>query len=195
MDESDRLLTVVGEQVQSGAYILRIRVKTPLALAFGRFRGGATVPLPAGDYLYVGSAMGRRGASSLARRLVRHATRSGDRAPHPIRAQMLETFARHGLGSGDLRPRRAKSLHWHVDYLLDPLAVSLTHVLAVRSTVRLEEAMAELVANRPYTSLPAPGLGASDTRGGTHLFAVAPMEAWWGTLVTRVARRLPRNRS
>lgn len=185
-DTTQQPVTVIGREVQSGAYLLRIHVAEPLALTFGRFRDGEPLPFPPGDYLYAGSAMGLKGATSLARRLVRHATRSGRRAPHPIREQMLATFATVGLGRGDLRPRRPKSLFWHVDYLLDPPAVSLTHVLAIRSPQRLEEDLAALAAAQCYTYVPARGLGASDTPGSTHLFSIQSRPGWWPKLLRRV---------
>lgn len=183
-------LTVLGPRIQTGTYILRIRLAQSLSLAFGRFRDGRQLSLPAGSYLYVGSAMGRKGATTLARRLVRHASRSGRRPPHTIRAQMLATFPTLGLGSGDLRPRGPKSLFWHVDYLLDPASVTLTHVLALRSPRRLEESLATLIATRPYTSLPFPGLGASDTRSTTHLFSVEPAPGWWFQLIRKAGSLL-----
>jgi len=185
-DTTQQPVSVIGREVQSGAYLLRIHVAEPLAVTFGRFRNGESLPFPPGDYLYAGSAMGQKGASTLARRLVRHATRSGGRAPHPIREQMLATFAAAGLGRGDLRPRRPKSLFWHVDYLLDPPAVSLTHVLAIRSPERLEEDLAALIAAQCYTYVPARGLGASDTRDATHLFSVQSRPGWWPKLLRRV---------
>lgn len=187
-DEGLRSVTVLGNEAQSGAYVLRMRMDEPLAIQFGRFRQGEAVALTAGAYVYVGSAMGQKGAPSLARRLVRHATRR-EGTPHEIRALMLDTFARLELGSGDLRPRGAKRLFWHVDYLLEAPGVSLTHVLALRSRVRLEQEMAELVAAQVYTSTPLPGLGASDTPGGTHLFAVAPGEGRWQGLTDVVRGR------
>jgi Uri superfamily endonuclease len=163
-------------------------VEEALAIRFGRFRQGEAVALPAGAYLYIGSAMGQKGASSLARRLVRHATRR-EGAPHGIRAAMLDAFARLGLGSEDLRPRRAKGLFWHVDYLLEAPEVTLTNVLALRSSVRLEQELAALAAAQDYTSAPVPGLGASDVAGGTHLFALAPEEDRWRELVDAVRVR------
>lgn len=183
-------VTVLGQEAQCGAYLLRIRSGAPLAVRFGRYRQGAPVALAAGDYLYVGSAMGRRGASTLARRLVRHATRRKG-PPHNIHAQMLATFAELELGTGDLRPRGSKRLFWHVDYLLEQPEVTLTHVLVIRSNSRLEQALATLLAQQPYTSTPAPGLGASDASGATHLFAVGgEVEGgWWVDLLGRVQRQ------
>mgnify|MGYP000104548018 CR=1 FL=1 len=179
-------VTIVGREAQSGAYLLRILAAKRMAVQFGRFRGGEAIALPAGEYVYVGSAMGEKGASCLARRLVRHATRR-ETAPHEIRELMLAEFARLGLGHGDLQPRGAKGLFWHVDYLLEATEVSLTHVLVLRSGRRLEKELAALVAGQPYTSTPAPGLGASDAAGDTHLFAVrGERQGWWEALAAAV---------
>lgn len=73
---------LIGKDSQAGTYVLRIRLKEDTELKFGRFKKGKLISLPAGDYTYVGSALSEKGATSLARRLVRHATRSGDKPPH-----------------------------------------------------------------------------------------------------------------
>lgn len=146
----------------------------PLAVRFGRFGGGAAVTVPAGEAVYVGSA--RR---ALAPRLLRHASRTNG-TPHPIRAQMLAEFALAGLGN--LRFPAEKKLRWHVDYLLEETAVSLTHALLIRTAEPVEAPLARWLAAQPETRLIAPGLGASDAgRGGApaHLLAVAAPEEWW----------------
>lgn len=186
MNQEESTVIVLGSEAQSGAYILRLAVDEPLSLAFGRFRGGEPLTLPAGIYLYVGSAMAEKGASSLAHRLVRHATRSELDLPHPIRAEMIDRFQALRLASGDPRPQRKKSLFWHVDYLLDQPSVRLTHVLVVRARDRLETALADLLQTQPYTMLPFEGLGASDVPHGTHLFLVRPTTGWWCQLQTNV---------
>lgn len=181
-------VTILGGEEKSGAYILRMSVLNPMAIRFGRFRQGEALLLAAGEYLYVGSAMGVKGSSGLARRLVRHATRR-EGAPHAIREGMLVEFARVGLGGDDLPPRGEKRLFWHVDSLLEAATVRLTHVLAIRSRARLEQDLAGLVAGQIWASLPVRGFGASDVPGGTHLFAAAPMEGWWQALVEMVQQR------
>ena len=186
-------ITILGDDAQSGAYVLRLLVHERLALSFGRFRGGKAVTVPAGVYLYIGSAMGRRGAISLGRRLVRHATRTGQAAPHPLRATMLETFAAVGLGGENLLPRNAKRCFWHIDYLLDQPAVELTHLLVIRSPMRLEARLAQLLEQDPYTHILAKGLGAKDVPGNTHLLAVAADAAWWTALPGRIAHLMPAN--
>jgi len=166
-------IVVVGGASQGGTYILRLKVMRPITMAFGRFKRGKLITVPAGECVYVGSAMGEKGAASLGRRLVRHATRSGQKAPHSIRALMLEQFKAIGLGEGDLRPRAGKKLHWNVDHLLDQPAVELTNVFIIRSKIRLEASLAQLLEDDPATFIIEKGLGANDTRGSTHLLGVS----------------------
>jgi len=169
-------LSILGEGRPEGAYILRLTVRRPLRVVFGRFRGGRPVAVPAGECLYVGSAMG-----GLGRRLVRHATRTDGRPPHPIRAAMLSHFPAAGLGQ-DLLPRCGKSLRWHVDYLLDDPAVALCAVIVLCSGRRLEAELARLLQADPHTFPLAAGLGASDSPGNTHLLGVRAPETWWASL-------------
>lgn len=185
------LITILGDDAQGGSYILRLNIAEPLSLKFGRFKKGKLIDVPAGECLYVGSALGQRGAMSLGRRLVRHATRSGQQAPHPLRAHLLETFAAIGLGSGNLLPKQEKKCFWNVDHLLDQPSVDLSHVIAIRSQVRLEAQLGRLLENDPYTYILEKGLGANDVSGNTHLLGVRADEAWWASLPGRITPLLP----
>jgi Uri superfamily endonuclease len=79
---SSPYITIGGDaSCRGGVYVLHVRVAAPLAVVFGRFQGGRPVPLPAGDYFYVGSAL-----NGLAARLLRHASRSQVRSPALQRA-------------------------------------------------------------------------------------------------------------
>ncbi len=158
---------IFGEPVPTGTYILRLWLDGDLRVRFGRF---GELLLPGGAYLYVGSAMGQKGASSLARRLLRHGTRAAG-PPHPIRTVMARRFTAANLGQ-NLQPPPGKRLHWHIDYLLEETAVTLTHVLVIRSRARLETAVARCLNADPRTFAPAPGLGASDDPRSTHLLGI-----------------------
>lgn len=182
----DPPIILFGNEPQSGCYILRIRVQQPLQMCFGRFKGGKQIALHAGEYLYIGSALGAAGATSLAKRLVRHATRPDPLPPHPIRAVLLTYFALNGLGREPLVGPTPKKLFWHIDYLLQPLTVDLVQVFAIRTTRRLEPLLAQLLAADPCTSIIEKGLGASDHRGHTHLLGVQGDEQWWAALVTKL---------
>ena len=96
---------------RGGVYVLRVAVGAPLAVRFGRYGGGRPVPVPAGVYLYVGSALGARGATALAGRLLRHATRAAG-PPQAIRPALHARLAAAGL----VAPLpAAKTLRWHID--------------------------------------------------------------------------------
>ncbi len=175
-------IVIIGDESQAGTYILRIRLKKDTTLRFGRFKKGKLISLPAGEYAYVGSALAEKGATMLARRLVRHATRSGDQHPHRIRETMLHRFAECGLGNGNLLPQRGKTLHWNVDFLLELEAAELAGVFAIRSRKRLEGRLAKQLEEDPHTGVIERGLGANDVPGNTHLLRVSATEGWWASL-------------
>lgn len=173
---------IIGDKSQAGTYVLRIHLREDTSLQFGRFKKGKLISLPAGDYAYVGSALSEKGATSLARRLARHATRSGDKLPHGIREKMVEQFAECGLGDGNLLPKRGKTLFWNVDFLLDLDAAEIKGFSAIRSSERLEDRLAKKLEQDPHTQVIERGLGANDVPGNTHLLRVRADESWWGSL-------------
>ena len=186
-------IRIIGNDSQAGTYILRIRLKKNTTLQFGRFKKGKLISLPVGDYLYVGSALSEKAATSLARRLVRHATRSGDQPPHAIRKKMINQFAECGLGSRDLLPKQGKTLHWNVDFLLDLPAAELINIFAIRSPERLENRIAKWLEGDPHTEIIERGLGANDAPGDTHLLRVRADGTWWTSLTDNAMTVLAKN--
>jgi Uri superfamily endonuclease len=184
-----RIITLGGAS-PSGSYLLRIRVAEDRALAFGRFRRGKIIEVPAGDYVYVGSALARTGSTSLARRLVRHATRTDPKPAHAIRDELILQFRADGLRPEELLPKGAKRLHWNVDHLLDLESAALVGVIAIRSGTRIERELGQLLERDPSTRIIEHGLGANDVRGNTHLMQVDADDAWWEALPGRVATLL-----
>ena len=151
---------------RGGVYVLRLAVGVPLLVRFGRYAGGRAIAVPASECLYVGSALGARGAVALAGRLLRHATRTDGRPAHAIREPLRARLAAAGL----VAPLPAgKTLRWHIDYLLDEAEVAMTGVVAMRTTARLEGALVERLLAQPGVVPLAPGLGGSDDRGRSHL--------------------------
>ena len=167
---------LLGDNVPCGTYVLRLNVHTTRQVIFGRFNQGKPVTIAAGDWVYVGSAMGQRGSASLARRLIRHATRTGDRPPHALHPVLINAFG------SDSPSTRQKTLRWHIDYLQECLEVNLTHVIAIRSITRLEAKVAAMVAQ--HARVIEPGLGASDAPGQTHLLRLTAGDTGWDTLVS-----------
>ncbi|MCA9973989.1 MAG: DUF123 domain-containing protein [Anaerolineales bacterium] len=176
-------ITMLGDEEKAGAYVLRLVVARGVAVRFGRFRGGAALPVPAGVYAYVGSALGGVGP-----RLLRHASRSQSE-PHAIHPVLLARFAVLGLVRPGYRAA-SKRLHWHVDYLLEETAVDLTHVLVVRSRQPLEARLADLLLAETAVAPLAAGLGATDFPGRTHLLRIAESPNWWQAWVARTVRVL-----
>jgi Uri superfamily endonuclease len=179
-------IRVLGDQATGGTYVLRIRVRRDLSLAFGKFRGGMTIKVARGEYLYVGSALAERGSTALACRLVRHATRSDGRYAHGLRKPMVRYFQHALMVEIGETFNAAKRLHWHVDYLLDYAEVELIGVYALRSPARIEGKLANLLENDLSTSIVEKGLGASDIPGNTHLLRVEADELWWRLLPSRI---------
>jgi Uri superfamily endonuclease len=179
-------IAVFGGNSQAGTYLLRLRLARKVRLRFGRFNGGAAIPLPSGEYVYVGSALAGSGAASLARRLVRHATRSRGRPPHALRRELIARCRRLGLGGAGLEPPLEKTIRWHIDYLLDLEAVELAGVVVLRSRERLEGVLAGMLEEDPQARIVARGLGAGDAAGRTHLLRVEAGEEWWRDLEARV---------
>ncbi len=173
------MITILGNAGVQGVYLLRLALSAPLPVAFGRFAGGRVFVLPAGDYLYVGSAMGKWGATALAGRLLRHATRSGDQPAQAIREAL---FAE--LQQASMHPKRPthKRCHWHIDYLLDQADVTLCQIYALRTATPIEAQLARWLMAEAVTTTVVPGLGASDDRGATHLLSVTAPTAWWQAL-------------
>lgn len=180
-------LVFMGNESQCGSYVLRIHLAEHTALQFGGFRRGKTIQLPAGEYVYVGSAMAKRGAASLANRLLRHATRSGVKEPHKIRGEMLSRFKSVGLGNGNLKPAAQKNMHWNIDHLLDLPAADLTGACIIRTPECLEKRLGQFLERDPHTFAVEKGLGANDVRGNTHLLGLAAGDVWWSTLAGRLS--------
>lgn len=184
-------ITFLGEACQTGTYVLWLRAHDDLSVAFGRFDGGRRVVVPAGSYAYVGSALGRGGASP-AGRLLRHATRTAGQPPQAIRAALLAELPAAGLTLPQVAPPRAKRLRWHIDYLLDEMAVEIVHVTLIRAGMRLESVVARRLAGMSGVAPLRPGLGAGDAPGETHLLrlpgepveTLSPLTHWFHDIMS-----------
>ena len=108
-------ITILGNEGQGGAYLLRLQVQREVKVCFGRFQGGRPILVPQGDVVYVGSAMAQQGSMTLARRLLRHATRRDRRNPQRIRGNLLQVLEEVGLGTDSLKPPDKKKLFWNID--------------------------------------------------------------------------------
>ena len=167
-----------GNGSRQGTYLLFIHLSKELSLGFGNFLGGKKIPLEPGFYLYIGSALNQKPSSMpLARRLVRHASRSNGKPAHEAREYMIRFFQKHQLATADLHPPANKKLHWHIDYLLDCPYARIIAAFVIRSPLRLETAVSDLAASLDETCIIARKLGARDTRSGTHLLGIRDLHS------------------
>ena len=90
----------------SGSYILVIQLQEESELKIGAL--GSKV-FKKGYYLYVGSAMGKRGSTSLINRVKRHISSPCE-----------------------------KSKHWHIDYLLENEYANIIRILLIPSINKIE---------------------------------------------------------
>ena len=90
----------------TGTYILVIYIEKEKELTVGAL---GLRKFKKGFYLYVGSAMGRAGSSTLLNRVKRH-----------------------------VRPFSQKKNHWHIDYLLENESVKIIQIFLIPSTNKIE---------------------------------------------------------
>ena len=179
-------IAICGDDASlGGTYILRLTVAQPLQVQFGRFQNGHLVQIPSGEMLYLGSAL--RG---LASRVLRHAMRTEGKPKQALFEPLRIKLEEKGLLHGRFRPPTQKKLHWHIDYLLDETAVSLTHAILIRSPQKLEYELGEWLLAQPETAVLVLGLGASDIKGHSHLLQIkSNPDLFWRDLTNSWGRR------
>jgi len=176
---SDFGVRFVGPPINTGVYLLLISVDLDRQVSFGKFHQGLPVEVPAGYYIYVGSALSSRGSSSLGYRLFRHTLRTSGKPPHNIQPILAEQLSSRGLSA----PKNTtKKLRWHIDYLLDFTPISIISVFAVCTAKAYEENLATMLLSSGYVFPLAVGLGASDFSGRTHILRVRHSLDWWNEL-------------
>ncbi|MEI8102809.1 MAG: DUF123 domain-containing protein [Chlorobium sp.] len=175
--------TLFGKNHRIGSYILIINLAAPSRIAFGKFQQGALFTIPAGDYLYIGSALGNGvSGSPLARRVLRHTTRAHSQPNHKIREPLCTHLIDNKITEKSESPRSRKKLRWHIDYLLDLPEAEITHIVLIRSPLSIEQKLAELVEQLDETSLIAPRLGAQDSKKSTHILKTTNVKQLLDTL-------------
>jgi len=171
----------IGENTQNGTYLLRIKLDKSQTISFGRFDGGRKIEVIAGEYFYIGSALARRGATSLGNRLQRHCRKTPGKEDHRILHELRSYFDSVGLKY--TRSPSPKKLFWNIDHLLDLDDAEVIGVIFARNPVPLENNWSKFLEESGRTSIFAKGLGANDSRGHTHVQRFdEPDEIWWEQL-------------
>jgi Uri superfamily endonuclease len=162
--------TLFGNNYRMGSYLLFINLSKPVQLAFGMFQRGKLFTISEGDYIYIGSALGEvKSGSPLARRVIRHTLRTSGKPHHRIRESMMNLFSEKNFTGNKEITSSTKKLHWHIDYLLDIPEAEIIHIVIIRSPLRIEQKLSELLEQLDDTSLIAPRLGAQDMKNSTHI--------------------------
>lgn len=175
-----RCLAVTDRWV--GAYALHLRFQRRSLVRIGQYNHGKPIELDEGHYVYIGSAMGSGRGLHLPKRLIRHATRSNVRMPHPVHDLLIRHFMAFGLGRDRLSTRSPKRLHWNIDYVLDDNDAELVDIFYVRNERRLEHDLVRILERLPATVAPFPGLGAHDHPGHSHFFCLTSGARTWSTV-------------
>ncbi len=157
-----------GSMVQSGTYILVIDVRADISIRIGKSNKRQNIEFPEGTYIYIGSAMGKKGASSLGNRLIRHVSRSNG-IDHKIKPLLIKYFNKEGINHTN---NSKKTLFWNIDYLLEKINVEVTNIICKRSDIPLEKMWSEYLECYPNTFIISRGFGANDHKGHTHLIGI-----------------------
>ena len=77
-----------------------------------------------------------------------------------------------------------------IETILEEEDVELSHVVVMRSGIRLEDQMALFLEMEAGSATLAKGLGAHDRRGHTHVFVIRETAGWWQQLPVRLEKIL-----
>ena len=179
------ILDLGGTGLQ-GTYLLQIYLMENLLVTFGKFNKGKPISLPAGYYLYLGSAMGKKGATTLPSRLLRHTLRTPPKPPHAIFQEVCKFF---NIEKSTCM-KKTKTLHWHVDYLVDSLQAEIMKIAFMRSEKPLEHAWSTFINRSVMISIISPKLGASDYGKGSHLVRLKNGTRGWEEILRSISRLL-----
>lgn len=119
-----------------GTYLILIKLIKPITIKVG---AQGMIPFNQGFYIYIGSAMGEKGSTTLLNRVKRH-----------------------------VRKRTQKSVHWHIDYLLDSKFSHIVQLFLIPSKERLECYLASRLRESAEDFIPK--FGCSDCSCKSHLF-------------------------
>lgn len=156
-------------EAEPGTYALLLKLDKQERITVGKL---GTFDLPAGYYLYVGSALGpgglrarltrhRRGSENSSGREVRGVSpQPSPTPPEGVKAALLTAPQSNSDQMG-------KKLHWHIDYLLQ--RAQLVEVWSVASEERLECKWGEVARGLSGAQVPVRGFGSSDCHCPTHL--------------------------
>lgn len=176
----------IGKEHPNGTYCLRIALSEPFDLVFGRFKKGKLISLNAGEYVYIGSALAKRGSTTLGNRLRRHTSRSQGHKSHKIQRELLKYF--NSIGISYTKTSSPKKMFWNIDYLLDLPTAEIISIIFTRNPNSYENIWSEFFEKLHGTIVFEKGLGANDSDGHTHIQYSSISEKLW----KKIPYQLPR---
>ncbi len=164
----------------NGTYVMRIKLTKSRDIVFGRFKKGKIIHLKRGYYVYIGSALAKKGSSALGNRLRRHTSRSNGDKPHQIQSILLGFF--DNLGIKYTNKPSPKKLFWNIDHLLDMEEAEISDIIFTRNPTPLENSWSEFFEGLTDTYIFEKGLGANDGKGHTHVQYSRISDIQWKTI-------------
>ncbi len=149
--------------IRRATYVLAIHLKESSVIQIGT-RTDKKIAFPAGYYVYIGSAMGRKGSSSIQNRLIRHATRRNGKHQGILGLLRKQLFISTQLKSPTIPAQYSKKLHWHIDFFLENHNTSIKKIYVIFTSQPLEEKLSLFLNSHNAFAPIEKGLGASDMK-------------------------------
>lgn len=191
---SEKNICAIGDEHPNGTYMYLIRLSNSTSIPFGRFKKGKEIHLTSGYYVYIGSALSKRGSTSLGNRLSRHLRRTPGLKEHQLRHNLVEFFDEIGITYA--RKPSDKTLFWNIDHFNNLIDAEIIGVIFVRNPIALENTWSEFIENLDVSHVFEKGLGANDTIGHTHVQQIILKDCnnekeymeWWIQLPPQLPR-------
>lgn len=191
---SEKSVCAIGDIHPNGTYMYLIKLSNGISIPFGRFKKGKEIHLSSGYYVYIGSALSKRGSTSLGNRLSRHLRRNPGLKEHQLRPNLIGFFDEIGITYA--RKPSDKTLFWNIDHLNNLTEAEIIGVIFIRNPVALENSWSEFIEKLDVSHVFEKGLGANDSIGHTHVQKIILVNGqnkkdymrWWGQLPSQLPR-------
>ena len=82
--------------------------------------------------------------------------------------------------------RSEKKIHWHIDYILEPVQVDLQDALIIGNANVYENDIVQLLLAEDEVIIPFNGIGSSDSNHPSHFFKIPESINWWKLLAEKI---------
>ena len=88
MKQNRNIIFLTDKQCNTGAYVIVFKILDDLEIKIGNKKNNKKIFFKKGNYIYIGSAMGKKGSTTLQNRIFRH-TKRANQKPHTIQNELL----------------------------------------------------------------------------------------------------------